>query len=141
MRCKALKIERASNLVSRPTICPPSRRIGSLAFRSELMVSAPISDEETPIEDAAARSFKRPNYLDGSSRECSFARILFTNGGHPRHDKIYDPVCIVFQLCFFLNDRDESSFLEAGSPHPSKKGKPFLYPLFPVSLYKSLQTR
>ena len=42
-----------------------------------------------------------PNYLDGSSRECSFARTLFTNGGHPRHGKIYDPVCIVFQLLFF----------------------------------------
>ena len=106
--------DRAVNLDSRPTICPPGRRFGSFAspvFRSERIENSSTSDDDMLVEDAAALSSKRPKYLDGP-RFCSIATTLFTNG-HPRHGKIYDPVCIVFQLCFFLNDRDESSFLEA----------------------------
>ena len=54
--------DRAVNLDSRPTICPPRRRFGSVAspaFRSELIVCSwnePTSYEDIPFDDLAALS-------------------------------------------------------------------------------------
>jgi hypothetical protein len=66
--------DRAVNLDSRPTICPPPgrrfRSFESPMFCSERIENSSTSDDDMPVEDAAALSSKRPKYLDGP-RLCS----------------------------------------------------------------------